>query len=146
MDKTLQTMCSDVPSILNAHEQERTGLSLTRVRHKGWEFKHEFQLRTGLGRASSGQSHADKIHSFQANSLDEDIIKAFWREGHLIYSGLKQHVLHIVIMMLILLRIHTKCVTVTAALCPMPAPSLGVSFMESASGDSRWRWVILGWN
>lgn len=111
-----------------------------------WEFKHEFQLQAGLGRASPEQSHAERIPSFRAYSLEEDIIKAVWREGHLIYSSLKHHVLHIVIMMLILSRIHTKGVAVTASLCPMPVPSMGVSFVESASGDSRWRWVILGWN
>lgn len=134
--------------------QDRIGLSPTRVKVKvkrawdtrWWEFKHEFQLWAGLGRAPPGQSHAERIHSFQTYSLEEETIKVVWREGHVIYSGLKQHVLYIFIMELIMSRIHINCVAVTASLCPMPTPSLDVSFIASASGDSRWRWVILGWN
>jgi len=47
-------------------------------------------------------------------------------------------------MELIMTRIHINCVAVTVSLCPMPGPSLGVSFIASASGDSEWRRVILG--
>lgn len=134
--------------------QDRIGLSLTRVRHKvsdnwnmrWWEFKHEFQLWAVLGMAPPGQSHAERTHSFQAYSLEEETITVVWRESHVIYSGLKQHVLYIFLMKLIMSRIDINCVAVTASLCPTPARSLGVSFLASASGDSRWRQVILGWN
>lgn len=125
---------------------ERKGERWLRHKARWWEFKHEFQLWVGLGRAPPGQSCVERIDSFRAYSLEEETIKVVWREGHVIYSGLKQHVLYIFIMGLIMSGIHINCVAVTASLCPVPAPSLGVSFIASASGDSRWRWVILGWN
>lgn len=134
--------------------QDSIGLCLSWVRDRArsdWdtrclECKHEFQLWAGLGRAPPGQSHAERIHSFQIYSLEEESMKVVWREGHIIYSGLKQQVLYIFIMELIMSRTHIKCVAVTASLCLVSAPSLGVSSIASTSGDSKWRWVILGWN
>lgn len=73
-----QITCNDVPSILNAYEQFCLWQGWDT---RWWEFKCEFQLQAGLGRASSGHRHADRIHNFQAYFLDEEDNKGFLKGG-----------------------------------------------------------------